>query len=199
MPDLSRTSRRLILHDRVEGADIQELAQRAGWTFLGDIDRDPERGVFYEAKWDIGNGGSAHYIVDEFADVPYMVVVHEDPSVTDETLATIEQSLAVWTVDEMLEDCYVNVWPAGWVKALLRVGAGAPLSAVPEIVEHIEFSAEHKYAEVRRAAVWAMTYTAWPEFQGCLTRLSGTDEDEEVAREAGLALEQLAESGVIEL
>ncbi|MCX5058290.1 HEAT repeat domain-containing protein [Streptomyces sp. NBC_00201] len=198
MPDLNRTSRRLILRDHVDAAAIRAFTDNAGWTFLGDIDRDPDRGVFYEAKWDTDTGGSVHYIVDEFADVPYMVVSNDAPDVAEETLSRIEDGLAVWTLDEMLDDCYVHVYPAGWAKSLLRLGAGAPVHAVDSVVSHVVFSSEHDDAAVRRAAIWAMVYTAWPEFEEPLVRLARTDSDAQVAREAQLALEQLAESGVIE-
>ncbi|HKQ98564.1 MAG TPA: hypothetical protein VJV75_11875 [Candidatus Polarisedimenticolia bacterium] len=198
MPDLNRTSRRLILRDHVDAAAIRSFTQSAGWTFLGDIDRDPERGVFYEAKWDSGDGGSVHYVVDEFADVHFMVVANENSNAADETLSRIESALAVWTLDEMLNDCYVHVYPAGWAKSLLRLGAGAPLHSVDSVVSHVVFSSEHQDAPVRRAAVWAMVYAAWPEFKETLVRLAHTDQDPQIAREAQLALEQLAESGVIE-
>lgn len=198
MPDLNRTSRRLILRDHVDAADIRSFTQSAEWTFLGDIDRDPERGVFYEAKWDTGDGGSVHYIVDEFADVHFMVVAQDDPDAAEATLSRIEGGLAVWTLDEMIEDCYVHVYPAGWAKSLLRLGAGAPLHPEESVVSHVLFSSKHQDPPVRRAALWAMVYTAWPEFKEPLTRLARTDEDSRIAREAQLALEQLAESGVIE-
>lgn len=199
MPDLSRTSRRLILRDHVNGAEIRSFTQSVGWDFLGDIDRDPEQGIFYEAKWDSGGGGSVHYVVDEFADVHYMVVANEDLRAAEETLSLIEGALGVWTLDEMLEDCYVHVYPAGWVKSLLRLGAGAPLRAVDSVMEHVLYSSKYQDSPVRRAAVWAMVYAAWPEFKDVLVRLARTDEDPQVVREAQLALEQLAESGVIEL
>ncbi|WP_405521762.1 hypothetical protein [Streptomyces canus] len=198
MPDLNRTSRRLILRDQVDASDIRSFTQSTGWDFLGDIDRDPERGVFYEAKWDTGDGRSVHYIVDEFADVCYMVVANTDSDEAEETLSQIAGSLAAWTSEDLLNDCYVHVYPAGWAKSLLRLGAGAPLRAEDSVVSHVVFSSEHEDASVRSAAVWAMVYTAWPEFKEAMVRLARTDPDPQVAREAQLALEQLTESGVIE-
>jgi HEAT repeat protein len=87
-------------------------------------------------------------------------------------------------------DCYVNVWPAGWAKAQLRLGAGAPLESDHEVIEHTVFSAQHRDAPVRRAALWAMVYTGWPEFGDPLAELA-KDADPQVANEARLALEQL--------
>jgi hypothetical protein len=188
MPDFDRMSRRLILRDHVGAADIRSFSEAAGWTFLGDIARDPEKKIFCEAQWDIGDGSSAHYVVDEFADVHYMVA-------TDgKTDSLIETGLSVWTVDEMLEDCYVHVYPAGWSKSLLRLGAGAPLEADKPVMDHIIYSVRYADKTVRRAALWAMVYTAWPDFEDTLAELT-RDEDPQVANEARLALETFPRLG----
>jgi len=192
MPELSRTSRRLVLRDHVAGGDIRSFVEGEGWTFAGQIERDPARGVFYEAKWTTPHGPPVHYVVDETADVAYLVVMiglDDGTQSAEAILSRIEQGLAVWSLDELLTDCYVHVYPAGWAKSLLRLGAGAPPHAVPEFVEHIVFSSQHQEARVRRAALWAMAYAAWPEFMATLTAMADTDEDPEVAREARLALE----------
>ncbi|WP_406404258.1 hypothetical protein OH805_33395 [Streptomyces sp. NBC_00879] len=199
MPDLNRTSRRLILRSHVESGDIQALAENNQWEFLGDIDRDPARGIFYEAKWDSGDGGSVHYVVDEFADVCYMVAANEDSQAANRIAGIIESALPVWTLDEMLEEFDVSVYPAGWAKSIMRLGVGAPLHAVESIVTRAEESTQHTDSPVRRAAVWSMVYTAWPEFESALTRVAQEDEDPQVAREAQLALEQFAENGLIDL
>ncbi|WP_255949903.1 HEAT repeat domain-containing protein [Streptomyces odontomachi] len=201
VPNLMRTSRRLILRDHVDAPTIRAFAENSGWRFVGDTGDAagaPEGGLCYEAKWAVDDGGSVHYVVDEFADVHYMVTAHAHADAAEATLADIENGLAVWTLDELLDDCYVHVYPAGWAKALLRLGAGAPPHAVEPVVEHVTYSAGHEDAPVRRAALWAMAYTAWPEFENALARIADTDRDPQVAREARLALEQLAESGVIE-
>ncbi|MFH8679283.1 HEAT repeat domain-containing protein [Streptomyces lydicus] len=195
MSDLSRMGRRLILRDHVEAGDIRSFTRNSGWTFLGDIERDPERGVFYEAKWESGDGGSVHYVVDELADVHYMVVTNEDPEAAEKVRSRIEGALAVWTLDEMLDDCYVHVYPAGWAKSLLRLGAGAPVHAVESVVAHVVFSSEHQDAAVRRAAVRAMAYSAWWEFKESLARLAHTDDDPRIAEEAGRVLELLEGTG----
>ncbi|MBE8522317.1 HEAT repeat domain-containing protein [Amycolatopsis sp. H6(2020)] len=180
-------SRRLIVRDFVEGAAIRSLAEDAGWSLVGEIARDPDRGIFYEAKWDTGNGEFVHYVVDEFADAAYLVVANET---SDATLSRIEAGLPVWSPAELLEDCYLHVYPAGWARSLRRLGAGAPLTVEEPVLAYIRFSAEHQDAPVRRAAVWAMTYTGWPEFAEVLATLA-QDDDPRVAGEARQALEVL--------
>lgn len=181
-PALDRTTRRLILRDHVGNAEIRAFVDASGWTFVGEIDRDPEQGIGYEAKW-ATVGGDAHYVVDEFADVVYLLA-------PDAAHASIENALSVWTLDELVEDSYVHVYPAGWAKSALRLGAGAPVVAEERVVDHLMYSSRYADAQVRRAALWAMVYTAWPEFTETLTALA-RDEDPEVAREALAASELL--------
>ncbi|TCC08112.1 HEAT repeat domain-containing protein [Kribbella soli] len=182
-PALDRTSRRLILRDHVGNADVRAFVDAAGWTFVGQIDRDLEHGIGYEAKWST-DGGDAHYVVDEFADVVYLLA-------PDAAHASIENALSVWTLDELIEDSYVHVYPAGWAKSVLRLGAGAPVVADERVLDHLVFSAQHADVPVRRAALWAMVYAAWPEFTEALTALA-RDEDPGIAREALDALELLS-------
>jgi hypothetical protein len=191
MLDFDLMSRRLVLRDHVEDAAIRSLADDAGWSVVGAIARDPEQGIFSEVKWDARDGGSVHYIVDEFADAAYLVAANEESAAADAALARIEARLPVWSVGELLEDCYVHVYPAGWAKSLLRLGVGAPLTADEPVLEHVRFSAGHRDAPVRRAALWAMVYTAWAEFADDIARLAQDDEDPQVADEARRALELL--------
>lgn len=179
---LDRTTRRLILRDHVGNADIRAFVEAAGWTLVGEIERDPEHGMGYEAKWSTADG-DAHYVVDEFADVFYLLA-------PDAAHASIENALSVWTLDEMIEDCYVHVYPAGWAKSTLRLGAGAPVVADERVVDHLVYSAKYAEVPVRRAALWAMVYTAWPEFTEAVTVLA-RDEDPVLAREAQAASELL--------
>jgi hypothetical protein len=48
-------------------------------------------------------------------------------------------------------------------------------------------------SRVRRAAVWAMIYAAWPAYHGLLMRVAEADTDQEIAQQAALAAEQLSE------
>lgn len=195
MPIGRYASRKLVLHDRTEPEEVRAAAERNNWTFAGQIDRDQENGVFHEVRWNTDDGGSVHYVIDEFADVLYLVVRHEDPAAAERLAATIESSLPVWTVDDLLEECYVQVYPAGWAKALLRLGVGAPLEETEPVLAHVRFSAGHRDAEVRRAAVWAMVYAEWPVYREILANLAETDEDQRVSREAALAVEQFDRTG----
>ena len=188
----------MVLRDAVEVGEIRSLAARLGWNYVGDIDRDPERQVFYEAKWEVGGDVTAHYIVDELVDERYMVVAGDKESPVEDVVAKVEEHLDVWPFHDLLDEFDVSVHPAGQARSTLRLGAGSPLSADEEVLIRVRESAHHGDAAVREAALWAMVYAAWPEYRDDLAVLAGSDPVPEIARQAGLALRQLAEDGVIE-
>jgi hypothetical protein len=191
-------SRRLLLQDSVRPGDIRALAEANDWTFVGDIDPDPENQVFYEAKWDTSEGVSIHYVVDEVVNERYVVAAGDDEARVGGVMSTVENRLDVWTLDELLNSYDITPYPAGHAQAVLRLGAGSPLSAVDSVSGRVWEAVRHQDRRVRLAAVWAMVYAAWPEYRETLAAMSERDTDPEVARNAELALRQLAENGVIE-
>ncbi|HWU07508.1 MAG TPA: HEAT repeat domain-containing protein [Streptomyces sp.] len=188
MPVGRFSSRNLVVREGAESEDIKAIADRNGWVFAGQVERDPGAGVFYEVKWDPGNGGSVHYIVDEFADVVYLVVRNDDQGAAEESADRIADQFPVRRLDDMLEEFDASVYPAGWAKALMRLGVGSPLVENSDVVTRVRESVEHKDARVRRAALWAMVYAEWPVYRALLAQMAGSDEDPHIAREAAQAV-----------
>ncbi|KAB2346926.1 hypothetical protein [Actinomadura rudentiformis] len=186
------SSRRLVLRNSVADADIWAFAKRKGWRYLGHVPRDPERGVFYEARWDLGEENLAHFIIDEFADVLYMVVQHHDPQAAEDVARQIETGLPVDSLAHLAENFDVNMYPAGWAKALLRLAVGAPLSLDEEVRIRIHDSVGHRDARVRMATVWAIRYTAWPELHPILEQMERSETDPDVAQEIARTTEAFA-------
>lgn len=183
-------SRNVVLREEVEPSAVRAVADRNGWIFFAQVDRDPERGIFYEVRWNVPDGGTMHYIIDEVADCVYVVARHDDCATAERAVGEVARQLPSWTLEEMLHDFDVSIYPAGWERALLRLGAGAPVQENEEVVIRVRESVQHKEAAVRRAAVWAMVYTEWPVFRDVLASVAETDSDTEVARAAALAAEQ---------
>lgn len=182
-------SRNVVLRDEVQPATVRAVAEQNGWTFYAQIESDPENGVFYEVRWDVPGGGTAHYIIDEVVDCIYLVARHDDRATAERLGEEIAIQLPSWTVDELLHEFDVNIYPAGWEKALLRLGAGAPIEENEEVALRVRESAQHKIGKVRLAAVWAVVYTEWPVFRELLSTMAETDCDPEVARAAARATE----------
>lgn len=195
MPVPRYRSRNVVLREEVDPAAVRAVADQSGWIFFVQVESDPERGVFYEVRWDVPGGGTVHYIIDEVVDCVYIVARHDDRSIADRTAGEIATRLSSWTLEEMLHDFDVNVYPAGWGKALLRLGAGAPIQENEEVVIRVRESVQHKDPQVRQAAIWAMVYTEWPVFRDVLLSMAEADSDPEVARAAARAMELFDRAG----
>lgn len=190
MPVPRYSTRNLVLRDGFEPSDVRAVADESGWTFFGQLDSDPDNGVFYEVRWDTEGGGTVHYVVDEVTDAVYLIARHDDPSVAERRADHIVDRLPVWTLEELLHAFDVNVYPAGWEKALLRLGAGAPKEIDQDVVDRVMESIGHKEAKVRGAAVWATVYTEWPVFRDMLAGMAETDTDPDVAAQAAKAVRE---------
>ncbi|GAA1382100.1 hypothetical protein GCM10009639_00800 [Kitasatospora putterlickiae] len=187
------TGRRLILRDSVDNAGIRAFAEADGWTYQGDIARDPANQAFYEAKWSLPGGLSAHFVADEFVDARYLVVAGDDDAGVQEASARLEAALDVWSVADLETNFDVCVYPFEQARSVLLLGAGSPERAVDSVFTRVLEAVRHKEPRVRRAAVQAMVYAGWPEYREPLAELAARDADPEVAREAGLALRVLEE------
>ncbi|MGW3073487.1 HEAT repeat domain-containing protein [Kitasatospora sp. NPDC001132] len=183
----------MILHDSVDNAEIRAFAEADGWTYEGDIARDPETQAHYEAKWSLPGGLSAHYVADEFVDARYMVVAGDDRARVQEASARLEAALDFWSVDDLETNFDVCVYPIEQARSVLLLGAGSPKRAVGSVVMRVLEAVRHKDPRVRRAAVQAMVYSEWPEYREPLADVVAHDADPEVVREAGIALRLLEE------
>lgn len=185
--------RRLILRDSVDNAEIRAFAEADGWTYEGDVPRDPENHAFYEAKWSLPGGLSAHYVADEFIDARYLVVAGDDGVRVHEASTRLESALDVWSVDDLETNFDVSVYPVEQARSVLLLGAGSPKRAVDTVVMRILEVVRHKDPRVRRAVVQAMVYSEWPEYREPLADMVAHDADPEVVREAEIALRLMEE------
>ncbi|MFE3771945.1 hypothetical protein [Streptomyces sp. NPDC059122] len=188
-------SRRVVLRNSIPDKAIWEFAEEQGWKYLGHVPRDPDRGVFYEARWESSDGNTVHFIIDEFADTLYMVAQNHIEKAADDIAERIQSSLPTYSVDQLAEEFDVNMYPAGWAAALLRLGVAAPKTTDEEILTRIRESVGHREAAVRRAALWAMRYAAWPELKGELEKMLSVEKEPEIAEEIRRAIEAFSEAG----
>nr|WSX22426.1 hypothetical protein OG690_23090 [Streptomyces tubercidicus] len=129
--------------------------------------------------------------MDTFACQSYMVSMGSDPEVVEPVIATIEQSLATWSLDEAFRSYGAAAFAPSRAKAVLLLGLISPVHPVEGVMERVRESTHHRDARVRRASVWAMIYSEWSEYREDLARIASTDSDLEIADEARRALETI--------
>ena len=114
----------------------------------------------YEEIWSLDNGHSAvHYIEDGLLGLLYVVVLGEH---VDEVEASLRRALETVRPKDALE------WLEDAASAERRVQAAAYLAASAErpaldLIEAFDRLMRDPVADVRRAAIFAATYPAWPD------------------------------------
>ncbi|MGW2650125.1 HEAT repeat domain-containing protein [Streptomyces sp. NPDC001393] len=188
-------SRRLVLKDSVSPDDVERLAETLNWRLESYVKRDADRDVDFSATWRADDVTQAHFTEDGYADERYFVVSGVEWSRIEEVLNGIQSEIEVWSLDELILEVDGNIYPASKGKAVLRLGLGAPLQAVDAVKDRILSASKNPEARVRRRAVRAIAYTPWPEYRERLAEMAEGDPDEMIAREAGVVVRALTESG----
>lgn len=164
-------SRRLILKKNEPVQLVQAFAKAAGWELVGVIERDPEQAVNYEARWDVDATTSVHYIIDDTGiddsgQLRFMVVHGEDRAQLAQVLGLLEKGLDVWSQQELVKVAdlsFGSSLPEEQVRAMVRLGLGAPLSATKRVKELLVRGSEDAEPIVRYATLWAIAHAEWPE------------------------------------
>ncbi|MEV0603446.1 hypothetical protein AB0I82_29700 [Streptomyces sp. NPDC050315] len=190
----SHYSRRLALKDHVTMAEVNQYAETRGWDSIGIINRNPDEGVFYEKKWQVRDGLSFHYIVDDFMGERYVMAVSQTPD-ADEKLTELSSGLDTWTTDEATFNFDASVYGADKERAVSLLGIVSPLQSDQAIIERVCKAARSKYPGVRQAAVWAMAYSKWSEYREELTALIEREADEQLVQDAEAVVSTLGTDG----
>lgn len=191
MPNNLNVSRRAVLKESVDEDDIFRVTDRNRWKYAGDIEPDPTKGTFYEARWVVSDQGSLHYIVDDFACQAYMIVMHTDKHEAENVIGIIEESLPVWTADEAVKNFDSAGFSPSRAKALMLVGLVTSAHPDNEVLSRVRASAKNPDVRIRRAAVWSMIYSESQNYREDLAEIASTDADRVVADEAQKALDKL--------
>ncbi|MFI6692843.1 HEAT repeat domain-containing protein [Streptomyces sp. NPDC050433] len=188
------SSRRLALKDHVAIEDVNNFAGSRNWAVAGVVNRDPEEGIFFEKKWRIGEGFAFHYIVDDFMGERYVVVVGQSEFESESYLDVIVSGLDCWSAGEAVLKFDSSVYVADRVRAVRLLGVVSPLAVDSSIADRVVGAAQSESPDVRRAAIWAMGYSDWPEYRERLASLVEAESNGIIRDEAAAILSRLREA-----
>lgn len=176
---------RVALKDAAED-EVNQLAQRAGWVFGGQIDATDD--TPFERFWTTPDGSaSIHYIEDWILDIPYVAVNAQPP---DPLAEYVRAELGGYFMEDAFRMYERAATTGQLIDALYHIGAMAPPAFDLRVFDYLNRAFAHTDPEVRRGAVLAAFYTRWPEFRDALERLVN-DPDPPTSRYAGTTLEKL--------
>jgi hypothetical protein len=120
----------------------------------------------------------------------------DDPKLVDALLALAEQRLDTWTPEALLEAVDTAANPKEAALSVLRLGLGAPREFDSEVFERVERSSSHPDPRVRRTAIAATGYSAWPQFRPLLERVAAEDPDPQRRDDAEIMLQTFDQEGI---
>ncbi|MEV4129888.1 hypothetical protein [Nocardia sp. NPDC049707] len=185
-------SRRLVLRDGVDESAVEELAALLGWPRRTDIPEDLEEWRPRQIAWYVGPAIAATYSEDLLSGFPYVMITGSDEKVIRVTAELAESKLDTWRLDELVQSADPEADSATYATSVLRLGMGAPVEFDEEFFRSIRRALRSDRPEVRKYAVWAITYEPWPAHATLLAELLDEEQDEEVADLARNVLEEMA-------
>jgi hypothetical protein len=185
-------SDRLVLGRTPQSGLVADTAEEQGWQCVEEVVEDGARQVL----WAVGPGTSLTYTEDPVSHNAYAVLVSEDRQTFDEALHIVEEELMPWTRRALLISIDEARDALALARAVIQAGLGAPDSYDEDFFTKIReaFSSPEKW--VREAAVWATSYSPWPQYRPLLETVARDDPEEKLRSDASAVLAGFDAHGV---
>ncbi len=179
---------RSVLKDWVSREEIDRLASEKWWVFLGEV--EATENTPYQKIWTTTDRKKAiHYIDDSLILIRYLQIKGEQPG---EVADDIRASLDVYDKDEIRQMVESATQSSDVIDAIYIACVAAPQLYDEEYFQLFEDVLSHPDPEVRRAAIFAMSYVPWPQFNPLLEHVIATDP--EVRTDAEVMLQSLEQT-----
>jgi hypothetical protein len=185
-------SDRLVLGRSPQDEGVEELASEQGWQRVEDVTEDGGRQVL----WAVGPGTSLTYVEDPVSHNAYAVLVSEDKETYEQVLDVIIDELMPWQRRALLSSIEQAEEALARARAVIRAGLGAPDHYDEDFFTRIRdaFGSPEKW--VREAAVWATSYSPWPQYRPLLEAVKQSDPEEKLRSDAAAVLSSFDAQGV---
>jgi hypothetical protein len=194
MPDAEYSSRRLVTRECPCLDDITALAQGNGWPISSD-DSDNRK---HEVKWDVGPQVTLHYVEDKVILMCYIFVTSTLPNLANGYADAIERELGTLTVDQISDMVEMEQDPVRQGSEIIRLGVAAPPDYDDDVFERISTALGARDERLREMAIWATSYSAYPQYRPLLRRIANEDPVQRLRERAEMMLEAFDRAGVAE-
>jgi hypothetical protein len=194
-------SNRMVLRESVTEREVSRLADDFDMTKIRDVSAPDRQTIVREVAWEAELGLRLHYAVDYLSACSFVVIECDDYQQFRRLLIVVIEVLYPWTIDELIRkvDSYSPAGnPRDLARAVIRLGVGAPNDYNDEVFRWISHAMRSPEAWVRKAAIWATTYSRWPQFLPLLGQVADTDADPKLRSQARRMVDFDDDSGVSE-
>jgi HEAT repeat protein len=148
--------------------------------------------------WRIATEVSLHYVEDDVAHCAYVFTSSSAYNLGAGFHEHAQQHLPVFTQDELLAAYDQAADPEGRANALLGAAISSGRKYDEPVFRRIVEALRDRDRRVRLAAVYAISYSPWPEYIPVLREVAAEDADDEVRTHARTMLAVLDEMGIDE-
>jgi hypothetical protein len=159
------------------------------WLLEARRQGDPARQTPFELEYasdGMGDDVRLIYVEDPIAECAYVIVSGADMGVACDL---INEKIPTWTDEELFEDWHNAPHDTAQILAILRIGVAAPFNYAEEFAKHLREGISNRDPAVREAALAAIGYRDWPEFDEELKRIAREDDSERCRNRAAHMLE----------
>lgn len=166
---------------------IRKLSTNYFWHLTKLNRADPENQIPYELHIKSDDDDfEVIYVEDPISECNYVNVSGED---MEKACSLIQENIEFWTPDEMFSAWDNAQNDMAQILAILRIGVGAPYKYDKLFTVKLIEGIEHTDASVREAALAAVGYRDWDEFDEILKNITESDSDERCRNRAEFMLE----------
>jgi hypothetical protein len=189
---------RLVLRNAPNEREVRELASACNWELVADRPGDPDEGVLRELEWQADPAVQVAYTEDDMSPNAFVTVGGSDAVKTSAITAQVQEGLKFWSLRDLCRLVDIVKDPVKIGLAVLRLGLGSPYSYDSEVFQRITSALTHEDRRTRDMAIWATTYSPWPEYLPSLREVAENDPVSKLRERARFTVESYKRAGVME-
>jgi hypothetical protein len=182
----------MVLREPIDEDDVWLFASEFNLEKTHELSAPERQGIVRQVSWATDQETRLHYAVDHLSACSFIVVEDGDSENFSQLVDAVMEVLDPWTIDELLTEAasYATSGdPRAFAQAVIRLGVGAPNDYNGEVFNRILAAMHSPETWVRKAAIWATTYSRWPQFLPLLSEVADKDPDQEIRSEARLMVD----------
>lgn len=177
--------------------EIVTYGRQYDWQLIKDVPAGATRNAPRELVFKAGRASlEVHYCEDDITHNSYAFSVGAGRNVAESLIAMIERDLNCWTRPQLLEEFDQNVGFDAKGRILLRLAISAPGDFDQDVYDRVCSALRDPEERLRSLAIWATSYTPWPEYRTLLGEIAAEDGSEGIRERASRMLASFDVAGV---
>jgi len=188
----------MVLREPSAEQDVWRFAESNSWLLISDQPGDVETGQRRQLVWETGPEAQVTYAEDDTSPTCYITVSGTSADMTSSMGLWLEAELRPWRVKDLCRLVDVAKDPVRIGVAVLRLALGGPYEYDEEVFQRMSRGLTHGDGRTRDMAIWATTYSPWPQYRTLLRSIAEHDPEPDLRERAQFTLDSYDAVGVPE-